>query len=706
MSQYPFQNPDLPLKDRVADLLSRLTLEEKVGQMIDDAKAIERLGIPSYHWWNEALHGVGRAGRATVFPQAITMAASWNPALIGRIAEAISDEARAKHHAAARQGNRQIYTGLTYWSPNINIFRDPRWGRGQETYGEDPVLTAECGKAFVRGLQGDDPKYLKLVATPKHFAVHSGPEVGRSSFDVHPSAKDLWETYLPAFEECVREAGAKSVMGAYNRLYGEPCNANRRLLTEILRETWGFDGYVVSDCWAIENIVKHHKTASTLAEAAAQSVKAGCDLSCGCAFTALREAVEQGLITEEEVDRALSRLLEARFRLGMFDPEERVPFASIPESVVECEAHRGLARRAAAEGVVLLKNDGPLLPLPKKLRKIVVTGPTADRLDVLWGNYHGYSSSFVSLLEGIVGKVSVGTKVNHAPGCPLFGPASDDPLKTVAWEMADADVVIACMGLSPAMEGEEGDAMLAATSGDRLQLELPECQRAFLKALPSQGVPIVLVLTGGSPIAVAEELEGVQAAVLVGYPGCEGGNGVADVLFGDFNPAGRLPFTVPASTDDLPPFEDYSMEGRTYRYFRKKPLFPFGFGLSYSTFRYSNLRVEPDRIGAGGSVKVLVDVTNEGPYDGGEVVQAYVRDVEASARVPVHSLAAFQRVEIAKGETRTVELTIPARRFELVDEEGRRRLEPGEFHVFVGGGQPFDEDVAAGRVLRATVTAE
>ncbi|MCX7800758.1 MAG: glycoside hydrolase family 3 C-terminal domain-containing protein [Fimbriimonadales bacterium] len=705
MAQYPFQNPDLPIAERVADLLSRLTLEEKVGQMIDDSKPIERLGIPSYHWWNEALHGVGRFGRATVFPQAITLAATWNPSLVERVAEAISDEARAKHHAAVRQGNRQIYTGLTYWSPNINIFRDPRWGRGQETYGEDPVLTAEMGKAFVRGLQGDDPRYLKLVATPKHFAVHSGPEVGRAAFDVHPSAKDLWETYLPAFEACVREAGAASVMGAYNRLYGHPCNASRFLLTEVLREKWGFQGYVVSDCWAIENIVKHHKTASSMAEAAAQSVKAGCDLSCGGAFSALKDAVEQGLIAEEEVDRALARLLEARFRLGMFDPEERVPYAGIPESVVDSPEHRALARRAAREAIVLLKNEASLLPLPKTLKKIVVTGPTADRLDVLWGNYHGYGSPMVSLLEGIVGKVSIGTKVNHAPGCALFGPAAEDPLKGIAWELTDADVIVACMGLSPAMEGEEGDLMLAATSGDRPQLELPECQRAFLKALPSQGIPIVLVLTGGSPIAVAEELEGVQAAVLVGYPGCEGGNAVADVLFGDANPSGRLPFTVPASTDDLPPFEDYSMVGRTYRYFAKKPLFPFGYGLSYSAFRYSNLRVEPGEVAPGAGVALTVDVTNEGTMDGAEVVQAYVRDVEASVRVPRHSLAAFQRVEIPAGGTVTVRLELPARRFELVDEQGQRRLEPGEFHVFVGGGQPFDEDVQAGRVLRTSVTA-
>jgi beta-glucosidase len=689
MADFPFMDSNLPVADRVKDLLSRMTLEEKVGQMVNQAPAIERLGIPEYDWWNEALHGVGRAGNATVFPQAIGLAATWDDDLIHRVATAISDEARAKHHQALAQDNHTIYTGLTYWSPNINILRDPRWGRAQETYGEDPYLTARMGVAFVNGLQGEDQHYLKLVATPKHFAAHSGPELGRSAFDAKVSQKDLRETYLPAFEACVKEADAKSVMGAYNRLNGSPCNANDWLLNKVLREEWGFDGFVVSDCGAIENIFHHHKTASSQAEAAAQSVKGGCDLCCGCAYCALTDAVLTGLLKEEDIDVAVGRLFEYRFRLGMFDPAEKVPYSKIPASVVFCDEHRALARETAQKSIVLLKNNG-VLPLARKAKEIYVTGPTAANLEALWGNYNGMSGQMTTLLEGIVGAASVGTKVGFNPGCSLMGPAGD--YTHLDWQLNHSDIIVACLGLSPTMEGEEGDAALADMGGDRRDLRLPESQRAFVKYLKSKGKPLILVLTGGSALAVQEEIELADAALLAWYPGGEGGKAVADVIFGDANPSGRLPLTFPQSTDDLPPLDDYSMDGRTYRFSRKAPLFAFGFGLSYTTFGYANPRVEPID-GFGGGAKVKVDVKNTGSVAGEEVVQVYVRDVEASTRVPLHRLAGFTRVFLSPGETKTVQVSLAKDAFYLVDDTGAKQLEPGEFEVFVGGGQPSDKSV-------------
>lgn len=689
-------NPDLPVAERVKDLLSRMTLEEKVSQMCHATPAIPRLGIPEYDWWNECLHGVSRAGRATMFPQAIGLAATWDTELMGRIATAISDEARAKHEAAKKQGNRTIYTGLTYWSPNINILRDPRWGRAQETYGEDPFLTARMGVAFVKGLQGDDPKYLKLVATPKHFAVHSGPEKGRGAFDAKANEKDMRETYLPAFEATVKEGKAFSVMGAYNRLNGVPCNANDWLLNKVLREEWGFQGYVVSDCGAIENIYHQHKTAESMGEAAAQAVKGGCDLCCGSAYCAITDAVLQGLLTEADVDRALGRLLEARFRLGLFDPEDRVPYTQIPESVVCCEKHTALAREAARKSVVLLKNNGAL-PLSPVAKEIFVTGPTAALLDVLWGNYNGYAPEMVTLLEGIVGAVATGTKVNYVQGCALVGPAGS--YEHLDWQLNFSDKIIACIGLAPIMEGEEGDAMLMDFGGDRKSLELPPSQKAFVKYLASKGKPLILVITGGSPIDVSEEVELADAAVFVWYPGAQGGNGVADILFGKASPSGRLPVTFPRSADDLPPFEDYSMEGRTYRFSDKPALYPFGYGLSYVRFEYSDLTLGATKIAAEQGLSLSVKVKNAGEMDADEVVQVYVRDLEASCRVPRHKLAGFANVRIKAGAVETVTIELRPDAFALIDDAGKTVWEPGEFEVFVGGGQPGTEGVLSARVV-------
>jgi beta-glucosidase len=685
----------LPLEIRVADLVARLTLEEKVSQMVHAAPAIERLGIPQYNWWNECLHGVARAGIATVFPQAIGLAATWNVDLVHCIAVAISDEARVKHHEAVRQGVRDIYKGLTFWSPNINIFRDPRWGRGQETYGEDPYLTARLGVAFVRGLQGDDARYLKLVATPKHFAVHSGPEAERHRFDARVDERDLRETYLPAFEACVKEGQAVSIMGAYNRTNGEPCCASPTLLGKILRQEWGFDGYVVSDCWAIGDIYKHHKVVATVEEAAALAVQAGCDLNCGEAFGALLAAVAQGLIAEETINRAVQRLFTARFRLGLFDPPEMVPYAQIPFAVNDSPEHRALALQAARESIVLLKNQNHCLPLRQDIKSIAVIGPNADDATVLLGNYHGTPSQSVTPLQGLQARVSPATAVLYAPGCDLLDEDTAGFAAAIALAKR-ADVVIFVGGISQQVEGEEGQREGVAggrrSRGDRDDLNLPSVQEKLLQALHATGKPVILVLLNGSALAVNWASEHLPAIVEAWYPGEEGGTALAEVLFGDYNPAGRLPVTFYKSVADLPPFEDYRMEGRTYRYFRGEPLFPFGYGLSYTTFAYSHLRLSARTIAPTETLTVSVDVQNVGQRAGDEVVQLYTSDVVASVPVPIRQLGGFTRLHLKPGEKQTVTFTLSPRQLSLIDAAGRRVIEPGEFQLAVGGRQPEPAD--------------
>jgi beta-glucosidase len=678
-SQPRYLNSALPVAERVRDLIGRMTLAEKVSQMMNKAPAIPRLGIPEYDWWNECLHGVGRAGIATVFPQAIGLAATWDTELMSRIATAISDEARAKHHEFVRQGVRARYTGLTFWSPNINIFRDPRWGRGQETYGEDPYLTARLGVAFVRGLQGDDPKYLKVVATPKHYAVHSGPEADRHHFDAVVDQRDLYETYLPAFAACVQEGGAVSVMGAYNRTNSEPCCASPTLLQRILREKWDFPGYVVSDCGAIGDIYRHHRVAPTPEAAAAMAVKAGCDLECGDIYRFLPQAVEKGLLSEEDIDRALTRLFTARFRLGMFDPPEQVPYAQIPYEVNDCPAHRELALQAARESIVLLKNDN-LLPLRRDLRTIAVIGPNADNLDVLLGNYNGTPSSYTTPLAGIQ-RYLPAVNVLYTAGCTVNGQSTEGFASAV--EIArKADVAIMVMGLSPRIEGEEGD-----SQGDRHCIELPGVQQELIEAVYATGTPVVLVLLCGSAIAIPWAQEHLPAILVAWYPGEEGGTALAEVLFGDVNPSGRLPVTFYAATEDLPPFSDYRMAGRTYRYFQGTPLYPFGFGLSYTTFAYSNLTM-PDELAVGKPLTVSATVTNTGDRAGDEVVQLYVSDLDATVPVPIRQLQGIRRVHLAPGESVQVSFTLSPSQFSLIDADGRRVVEPGQFLISVGGGQP------------------
>jgi beta-glucosidase len=830
-----YLDTSLSFEDRVDDLVGRMTLEEKVSQMMDRASAIERLGVPEYNWWNEALHGVARSGLATVFPQAIGMAATWDDSLMYRVATVISDEARAKYHEYVRNGERGRYQGLTIWSPNINIFRDPRWGRGQETYGEDPYLTGRIATQFIRGLQGDDPTYFKTIATVKHFAVHSGPEPERHEFDAVASERDFRETYLPHFEVGIRQAGAYSLMCAYNRVYGDAACGSDLLLGEVLRDEWQFPGYIVSDCGAIRDMHSGHDLVETPAEAAALGVQSGTDLNCGRVYENLVDAVDQGLITEDEIDTSLKRLFLARFKLGMFDPPEQVPWTAIPIDVLDQEAHRELALAMTRESIVLLKNEDGALPFRNDLGTIAVIGPNADEWRMLLGNYNGTPSDPVTPLRGIREAVAPGTRVLYAVGSDLAdgfpvlqpapsrlfrtesgqpgfdvayfaseamegepltvgvdsmvaadwgegapGPELDDddfgvrwsadfqpprtgtyrlglvgtmryelflddslvvrsvyrsgndeyaqptlqqsepmeleggrtyrlraegresygeadlqlvwsaPAETLEAEAVriaeEADAVVMFLGLTPRLEGEEMRIEIEGfRGGDRTSLDLPEPQRRLLERVVGVGKPTVLVLLSGSAVAVNWADENVPAIVEAWYPGQAAGTAIADVLFGNHNPAGRLPVTFHRSVDDLPPFEDYAMAGRTYRYFGGTPLYPFGHGLSYTTFRYENLRTSTSSLREGESASVLVDVTNTGSVVGDEVVQLYVSYPESSVSRPIKDLRGYRRVTLDPGETRTVELPLAATDLTYWDADGDRWvLEPGSVTLEVG----------------------
>ena len=826
---FPFRNTTLPLEERVNDLISRMTLKEKADQLLYTAPAITRLGIPAYNWWNEALHGVARAGYATVFPQSITIANSWDEGLMFNVANAISDEARAKYHEFQRRGKTGIYQGLTFWSPNINIFRDPRWGRGHETYGEDPFLTGRMGYEFVKGLQGDDQKYLKVVATAKHFAVHSGPEPLRHSFNAKVSEIDLRETYLPAFRTLIMDAGAYSVMGAYNMFRDYPCCANP-ILYGILRNEWGFNGYIVSDCWAISDFYKYTKYAKDAAEAAAQAVKAGTDLECGSDYKNLMTAIERGILTEADIDVAVKRIFTARFKLGMFDPDEIVPYAQIPFFANGSDYNNTLSRLAAQKSIVLLKNDNNILPLDKEIKTIAVIGPNADNFESLIGNYNGIPKDPVTVLKGITGKVSPDTRVIYAEGSDLaegihnltpipsrylqtpdgiqgalgeyfnnremkgepdftrvddninfywenLSPRADMPDDNfgIRWttylvppvtgtyaigswgssgyevrldgkriissmnehhafhievpaelqegkkykievlyknyagdadmkllwapprpnltEQAvkaaqDADAVVLVLGLSQRLEGEEMSIKIEGFSGgDRTNLNLPAIQEQLLDAVTATGKPVIIVLTNGGALSVNKAQEKAAAIILAGYSGQQGGNAVADVLFGDYNPAGRLPVTYYKSIDQIPAFENYDMIGKTYRFFTQDPLYPFGYGLSYTTFKYSDLSA-PEKIVAGEKVTVKVTVTNTGKVAGDEVVQLYLKDEKASTPRPIRSLEGFTRVSLKPGESKVVEIILDPRQFSMINNKEKRVIEPGYFTISVGGKQP------------------
>jgi beta-glucosidase len=683
----PYLDPRRPAADRAAALVGRMTVDEKIGQLMTEAPEVPRLGVPAYDWWSEALHGVARAGRATVFPQAIALAATFDAPLVREVAIAISDEARAKFNLAQARGERGRYQGLTFFSPNLNIFRDPRWGRGQETYGEDPLLTSRMGVAFIEGMQGqeqgDDPHRLKTIATAKHFAVHSGPEADRHSFDARPSAHDLADTYLPQFEAAVRQAHVGSVMAAYNRVDGVPCVANTRLLEETLRKAWGFAGYVVGDCGAVGDVFANHHVAASPEAAAATALRAGTDLDCGHAYAALRPALAQGLVAEADLDRALVRLFTARFRLGLFDPGTETPWSALGEAAIDSPAHRRLARTAAARAVVLLENRNGALPLGPSAKRIAVVGPTADDEEVLLANYHGTPSHAVTLLEGIRAAAHArGATVRYARGATLAGSGgSSAQLREALTAARKSDVVVAVVGLDPRLEGEENDSALNP-AGDRHELGLPASQERLLEALVATGKPVIVVLTGGSALAVPFAAAHAAALLDVWYPGEEGGNAVADILFGDANPAGRLPITIYRSAADLPPFGDYAMRGRTYRYLERPPLYRFGDGLSYTTFRYANLVVAPDL------KSISVEVENGGARAGDEVVQVYVVPRNPPAYAPRLWLAAFARVPLLPGERRTVSLAMPPEALTLVDERGQRRPLMGTVDIAVGGAAP------------------
>ncbi|MBD3421740.1 MAG: glycoside hydrolase family 3 protein [Chitinivibrionales bacterium] len=680
-----------PVDARVKDLIGRMTLAEKASQMANTSPAIARLGIPGYDWWSECLHGVARAGRATVFPQAIGLATTWNTDLMLDIATAISDEARAKYHEFVKHEDRGCCKGLTFWSPNINILRDPRWGRGQETYGEDPFLTARMGVAFVKGLQGDHPHYLKLVATPKHYAVHSGPEGERHTMNAESTEQDLRETYLPAFEACVREADAKSIMGAYNRTNGEACCASKRLLVDILRTEWGFDGYVVSDCGAIFDIYRRHRIVDTPEEAAALAVNNGCELNCGIVYPALVTAVKQGLIAEEKVDEAVGKLFEMRFKLGMFDADEHVPYASIPYSVVNCEKHRKLALEAAHQSIVVLKNENNLLPLDKsQIQSLAVIGPNAESYDALVGNYNGRPSNCWTALRGIYDHVSPEIDVHYALGAELKK-ESEEHIADAVSLAEHTDVAIVILGITAKLEGEEG-CVNADCKGDRFTLDLPGKQQILLKAIHATGTPTILVTMSGSALAINWADKNIPAILHAWYPGEAGGKALADVLFGDYAPSGRLPVTFYKSHDDLPPFTDYRMDNRTYKFFDGDVLYPFGYGLTYSTFEYSGVAADKHEFAAHEPISVSCKVKNTGTIDSGEVVQCYIRDLQASTRVPKCKLVGFKRLQLAAGEEQEVRFAIGVKELALIDERGRAVVEPGEFEISIGGGQPYRDE--------------
>ncbi len=689
-----YLNKELSFEARAKDLVTRMTLEEKVTQMLYSAPAIPRLGVRAYNWWNEALHGVARAGTATMFPQAIGMAATFDEELLYKAADIISTEGRAKYHEALKYDDTDIYKGLTFWAPNVNIFRDPRWGRGHETYGEDPYLAGKLGVAFVKGLQGNDDKYLKTAACAKHFAVHSGPEGERHSFNAVVSRKDMYETYLPAFKECVKKAGVEAVMGAYNRTNGEPCCGSKTLLKDILRDQWGFKGHVTSDCWAIKDFHENHMVTRTAPESAALAVNNGCDLNCGNMYINLLIAHKEGLVTEAQIDQSVVRLMTARMKLGMFDDDKDVPYASIPFELNDCDRHREFSLELAKKSLVLLKNAHNTLPLDReRIKTIAVIGPNADSRNALTGNYFGTASRYTTVLEGIQNAVKPGTRVYYSAGCHLFkekpGLAAPKNFFGEAVAMAQrSDAVVLCLGLDATLEGEQGDVSNEYAGGDKSDLNLPGHQQELLETICKTGKPVILVLLSGSALAVNWAHEHVQAIVQVWYPGAEGGKAVASLLFGEFSPSGRLPVTFYRTSEELPDYCDYSMRNRTYRYMENEALYPFGYGLSYSNFEYGEMLIDRSKLNTGEEFSCRVTLKNTGKYEADEIVQLYLEDVEASVEVPRWQLSGIKRVHLLPGETTEVSFTVAPRQMALIDNDGRCILEPGRFNVYVSGSQP------------------
>lgn len=670
------------------ELVSKMTIEERASQLKFDAPPVERLGVPAYNWWNEALHGVARAGTATMFPQPVAMASMFDPEMIRKIGDVVATEARAKYNEASKHGDRDIYKGLTFWSPNINLFRDPRWGRGQETYSEDPYLTAQLGVAYIKGLQGDG-KYLKVAACAKHYAVHSGPEAIRHEFDAEVSQKDLWETYLPAFEAAVKEGEVEAVMGAYNRTLGEPCCGSDLLIRKILRGKWGFQGHFVSDCWAISDFHLHHHITTTAPESAALAIKMGCDVNCGNTYLHLLRALEDGLITEDDITTAAERLFTTRFMLGEFD--ENCEYNSIPYEVVECPEHLALSEEAARRSIVLLKNDG-ILPLDKtKIKTIGVIGPNANDRMALIGNYHGTASRYITVLEGIQDYVGDDVRVLYAEGCHLYKDRVEglglpgDRLSEAETVAEHSDVVVLVTGLNENLEGEEMDQSNSVGSGDKANLLLPAPQRKLMEIVAKTGKPVILINMTGSAMDLRFAEESFSAVVQGWYPGARGGKAIAELLFGKYSFNGKLPVTFYNDSDELPAFTDYAMENRTYRYFTGGVLYPFGYGLTYGKTEVTKAEMRDD----GEHYTITATVKNEGCVVH-EILQVYVRDNESEFAVRNHSLCAFKAVSLGANETCDVEITVPKAALEIVDDTGTRRVDSRSFTFFVGTSQPDD----------------
>lgn len=678
---------------KAKELVGQMTLEEKVSQTIHGAAGIERLGIKAYNWWNEALHGVARAGVATIFPQAIGMAATFDEELAWEVADVISTEGRAKYNMQQKYGDLDIYKGLTFWAPNVNIFRDPRWGRGHETFGEDPYLTSRMGVRFIEGLQGDDDNYMKSAACAKHFAVHSGPEDERHSFDARVSAQDLFETYLPAFEACVKEGRVEAVMGAYNRTNGEPCCGSRTLLIDILRKGWGFEGHVTSDCWAVKDFHEHHKVTDSALESAAMAMENGCDLNCGSLFLYLTEAVKRGMVSEERLDEAVTNLLSARMKLGLFDEEEKVPYNSITYKENDTKEHSELNFKAARKSFVLLKNEGNLLPLDKeKLKTIGIIGPNANNRKALVGNYEGTASRYYTISEGIQDYVGDDVRVLYSEGCHLCKKRisglgqENDRLAEVRAVCDNSDVVIACLGLDSSLEGEEGDEGNEFASGDKPGLSLPGLQQEILEAAYESGKPVILVILSGSALAVTWADEHVPAVIEGWYPGAMGGKALASVLFGEYSPEGKLPVTFYRTTEELPDFRDYSMKGRTYRYMQQKALYPFGYGLSYTEFGVEEVKISGDTVEKDGKLSVEAVLVNHGRRAGAETLQIYIKAQRPGT--PNAQLKALKKAELQPGESKRIRLELTDRAFGLRDENGDLVLEEGIYEIYVGTQQP------------------
>lgn len=678
---------------RAKELVGKMTLHEKVFQTLNAAGAIKRLGIPAYNWWNEALHGVARAGTATVFPQAIGIAATFDEDLVERIAEEISTQGRAKFNMQQKYGDADIYKGLTFWAPNVNIFRDPRWGRGHETFGEDPYLTSRLGVRFIRGIQGRDEKFMKAAACAKHFAVHSGPEDVRHSFNAEVSKQDLYETYLPAFKKCVQEGKVEAVMGAYNRTNGEPCCGSKTLLQDILRNEWGFKGHITSDCWAIKDFHENHHVTSGIVESVAMAMNAGCDLNCGNLFIYLEKAVKEGRVSEERIDEAVTRLFTTRMKLGMFDDISGHPYSQIGYDVIDSEKSRELNFEAARKSLVLLKNKDNILPLHKdKLKTIGIIGPNANNRRALVGNYEGTASRYFTISEGIQDYVGKDVKVYYSEGCHLHKEhvsglgVKNDRISEVKAVCEMSDVIIACMGLDSGLEGEEGDQGNEYASGDKPDLRLPGLQEDVLRVIIESRKPVVVLLLSGSALTVPYADEHADAILQCWYPGAEGGRAVAAILFGDYAPEGKLPITFYRTTEELPAFTDYNMQGRTYRYMKQQALYPFGYGLSYTDFKVSNISFSTTEIDNDISIFCDMLVENIGSMPGAETLQVYVKAPKEDA--PNAQLKALVKVYLEMGESKRVRLTLLPEDFGLYDENGCLKLCRGEYKVYVGTSQP------------------